>query len=221
MVGSGLYIKKETDWLSTLLESDFFGPCSDHQDLRKNEKNVFCIDCSHEFCRHCMAHSQHRSLQICKYVYQDVVRLQEMQKHLDCTKIQTYKINGEKAVHLNPRPQAKDAKPSTKSKTGAACDACRRYLQDPPNRFCSIACKVSAVDVKPKDQSEKMELPIQEIPDLSWKDNQNSETSSGEKQSSLSSTDVSEEIKTLGSASLKPRKRVNKRKGIPRRAPLS
>ncbi|XVE91819.1 hypothetical protein REPUB_Repub01dG0044700 [Reevesia pubescens] len=135
--------------------------------------------------------------------------------------VMTYKINGEKAVHLNPRPQAKDAKPSTKSKTGAACEACGRYLQDPPNRFCSIACKVSSVDLKPKDQSDKMELPIQEFHDLSWKDNQNSEASSEEKQSSLSSTDVSEETKTWVSTSLKPRKRVNKRKGTPHRAPLN
>ena len=85
-----MYIKKKTDWLTTLLQSEFFGSCSDHQDLRKNEKNVFCIDCSLQFCRHCDAHSQHRWLQICKYVYQDVVRLQEMQKHLDCSKIQVF-----------------------------------------------------------------------------------------------------------------------------------
>ncbi|XP_039033787.1 uncharacterized protein LOC120169730 [Hibiscus syriacus] len=222
MVGCGLYIKQKTDWLSTLLESEFFGPCFDHQDLRKNEKNVFCIDCCLEFCRHCKAHCQHQSLQICKYVYQDVVRLQKMQEHLNCSKIQTYKINGEKAVHLNPRPQPKDAKPSTKSKTGAACEACGRYLQDPPNRFCSIACKVSAVDVKPKGQSHKMGLQIQEIQNLSLKDNQNSEPSSEGKQSSLSSIDLSEEeTKTWVIESLKPRKRLNKRKGTPQRSPLS
>ncbi|XVE85585.1 hypothetical protein DITRI_Ditri17bG0102300 [Diplodiscus trichospermus] len=222
MVSCGVSINSKTDWLRSLLQIQFFSPCSDHQELRKNEKNLFCIDCSFEFCRHCNDHSQHRSLQICKYVYQDVVRLQEMQKHLDCSKIQTYKINGEKAVHLNPRPQAKDAKPSTKSKTGAACEACGRYLQDQPNRFCSIACKVSAVDVKPDERSDSMELPIPEFPDNSWKDNQNSsEASSEEKKSTLSSTDVSEETKTLVSTSLKPMKRVNKRKGIPSRAPCS
>lgn len=81
--------------------------------------------------------------------------------------------------------------------------------------------QVSAVDVKPKDQSDKLELPIQEIPDLSLKDNQNSDISTEEeKQSSICSTDVSEETKTWVSTSLKPRKRVNKRKGIPHRAPF-
>ncbi|KAK8488650.1 hypothetical protein V6N13_029608 [Hibiscus sabdariffa] len=179
-MGCGFYIKqKKRDWLTTLLETDFFGPCFDHQNLRKM----------------CFA---------------SIVELGFANT--------TYKINGEKAVHLSPRPQAKDAKPSTKSKTGAACEVCGRYLQDPPNRFCSIACKVSAVDLKPKDQSDKLEFPVQEFPHhLSWKDNQNSE----EKQSSFSSTDVSEETKMWVSTSLKPRKGMNKRKGIPHRSPFS
>jgi len=59
---------------------------------------------------------------------------------------QTYKINGEKAIHLKPRPQSKDARPSTKAKFGASCEACARYLQDVPNRFCSIACKVTRIN---------------------------------------------------------------------------
>ncbi|KAE8719215.1 protein POLLEN DEFECTIVE IN GUIDANCE 1-like [Hibiscus syriacus] len=220
MVGCELFIKERADWLSTLLRTEFFGPCSEHQGLRKNEKNVFCIDCRLGFCRHCEAHSQHLSLQICKYVYQDVARLQEMQKHIDSSKIQTYKINGEKAVHLNPRPQAKDAKPSTKSRTGAACDACGRYLQDSPNRFCSIACKVSTVDhAKPRNRTGKLELSIRDFSDLPWKYDENSpEISTEEKQSSLSSTDVSWETKTSVSKSLKPRKQSKKRKGTPRRA---
>ncbi|KAJ6351088.1 hypothetical protein OIU78_007087 [Salix suchowensis] len=147
MVGCKIYVKN-TNWLSTLLQSDFFDSCSFHQEHRKNEKNVFCIDCSVGCCRHCMkSHCLHRQLQICKYVYHDVVRLQEIQKHLDCSKIQTYKINGEKAIHLRPRPQPKDARPSTKAKFGASCEACARYLQDVPNRFCSIACKVTEINL--------------------------------------------------------------------------
>ncbi|KAJ9153019.1 hypothetical protein P3X46_026511 [Hevea brasiliensis] len=219
MVGCKFYIKKKSDWLSTLLQSKFFSSCDDHQELRKNEKNVFCIDCNIEFCRHCVkAHCLHRQLQICKYVYHDVVRLQDIQKHLDCSKIQTYKINGEKAVHLNPRPQSKDSKPSTKAKFGASCEACGRYIQDLPNRFCSIACKVSAASVKPKDQNHKM---ITFSIDLSWKENYNQERhSSEENESSFSLTDMSEETQGWLSSTLKPRRQLRKRKGIPRRAPL-
>ncbi|CAN1138349.1 Protein RGF1 INDUCIBLE TRANSCRIPTION FACTOR 1 [Linum perenne] len=154
MVGcGGLYDFKNDDggnprrrsWVETLLKIEFFRECENHRELRKNERNVFCLDCGVGFCRHCLKSDScfHRHLQICKYVYHDVIRLQDIQKYLDCSRIQTYKINGEKAVHLNPRPVAKDAKPSTKAKFGAACNVCGRYLQDLPNRFCSIACKVS------------------------------------------------------------------------------
>ena len=58
--------------------------------------------------------------------------------------MQAYKINGEKAVHLNPRPQQKDAKSSKTKGGGTCCEACGRHIQDLPNRFCSIACKVSS-----------------------------------------------------------------------------
>ncbi|KAG5236661.1 hypothetical protein OIU76_011461 [Salix suchowensis] len=218
MVGCELYVKN-TDWLTTLLCSEFFDSCSLHQEHRKNEKNVFCIDCNVGCCRHCMrSHFPHRQFQICKYVYQDVVRLQEIQKHLDCSKIQAYKINGEKAVHLKPRPQPRDARPSTKAKFGASCEACARYLQDVPNRFCSIACKVS---VELKDQShEIISFSVQEFPDLSWKENCNAERHSSENESSLSLTDMSEDTQGWINSALKPRRQLHKRKGVPRRAPL-
>ncbi|KAB1205890.1 hypothetical protein CJ030_MR7G027925 [Morella rubra] len=213
--------KKRTDWLSTLLHSKFFGSCIQHQEHRKNEENVFCLDCSLGICRHCTTdHGLHRRLQICKYVYHDVVRLQEMQKHLDCSKIQTYKINGEKAVHLNPRPQSKDTKPSTKLKFGGTCEACGRYLQDLPNRFCSIACKVSAVSVKPTEQSHKLNpVPIPEM-DMPSKGNDSAETDMIEMESSISVADSSEEIRPCITAALRPRKLLQKRKGIPCRAPF-
>ncbi|XP_061973704.1 protein RGF1 INDUCIBLE TRANSCRIPTION FACTOR 1-like [Populus nigra] len=218
MVGCQLYVKN-TNWLSTLFHSEFFDSCGLHQEHRKNEKNVFCIDCRVGCCRHCMeSHFLHRQFQICKYVYHDVVRLQEIQKHLDCSKIQTYKINGEKAIHLKPRPQPKDARPSTKAKLGASCEACARYLQDVPNRFCSIACKVS---VELKDQSHNIiPFSIQEFPDLSWKENCSAERHSSENESSLSLTDMSEDTPGWINSALKPRRQLHKRKGVPRRAPL-
>ncbi|KAJ6726179.1 PLATZ TRANSCRIPTION FACTOR FAMILY PROTEIN [Salix purpurea] len=133
----------------------------------------------------------------------------------------TYKINGEKAIHLRPRPQPKDARPSTKAKFGASCEACARYLQDVPNRFCSIACKVSAVSVENKDQShEIISFSIQEFTNLSWKENSNAEKHSSENESSLSLTDMSEDTQGWMNSALKPRRQSHKRKGVPHRAPL-
>ncbi|KAI8538767.1 hypothetical protein RHMOL_Rhmol09G0129500 [Rhododendron molle] len=92
MVGCKIrLVKRKTDWVNNLLQSRFFGSCGYHRELRKNEKNMFCIDCNLCFCKHCVGsstHCFHRWLQVCKYVYHNVVRLQDIQKYLDCSKIQ-------------------------------------------------------------------------------------------------------------------------------------
>ncbi|KAI3764027.1 hypothetical protein L2E82_14027 [Cichorium intybus] len=218
---------EDCKWIVNLLESKFFGSCIDHRSMRKNEKNVFCIDCNRCFCKHCVTafktrcHHRHRRLQICRYVYHDVVRLQDIQKHLDCSNIQTYKINGEKAVHLNPRPQQqKDSKPSKSKIYGSYCEACTRHIQDIPNRFCSIACKVSVVvDCINKNESNKME------PFSFFKENYDIEGFMNGNESSLSSSVESVEENIQGNnwliSNLKIKKSVvHKRKGVPRRAPL-
>ncbi|KAK4743016.1 hypothetical protein SAY87_001017 [Trapa incisa] len=213
------------DWISVLLHQEFFNSCFVHKYLRKSEQNLFCIDCKQCHCKHCSTgHGFHRCLQICKYVYQDVVRIQEMQRYLDCSKIQTYKINGEKAVHLNPRPISKDTKPSTKSKSRGNCEACRRYLQDTPNRFCSIACKLT---VEPsliaKDQNGRpscISFPIEEFIEFSLKENDRDSVNSTNEGSSSSLAESSDDAQLLTSSSLKPIRRLHKRKGLPCRAPL-
>ncbi|XAR63697.1 hypothetical protein NMG60_11023727 [Bertholletia excelsa] len=228
MVGCGAWLdKRNSNWVTNLLHSKFFGSCVDHRDLRKNEKNVFCIDCNLCFCKHCIAssaHCFHRWLQICRYVYHDVVRIQDIQKYLDCSKIQTYKINGEKAVHLNPRPQPKDAK-SSKSKTGVRCEACGRHIQDFPNSFCSIACKVSAVEDMSNESSHGMiSLPMPVFSESCMKENYNSEENTVQTESSISFQDSfcesSEGVPGRENPALKPKKQLQKRKGFPRRSPL-
>ncbi|KAJ7942545.1 putative PLATZ transcription factor family protein [Quillaja saponaria] len=230
------------DWLSSLLGSKFFGCCADHEGVRNNVKNVFCIDCGISLCRTCVeAHPRHQWLQIFKYVFNNVIRLQDMQKYIDCSKVQTYKCNGEQCVHLNsrttskdikqtvkrksgdisPLPQLEDTKLLTKIKSGGFCEGCGKYFRDFPNRFCSISCKfqVSEVPGQPKDH--KL---ITILPGLSMKDNNSdSESNSNEMGSSSSITiaDSFEEIKAWRcSTALKPRKLFHKRKGIPMRSHL-
>ncbi|KAI3719868.1 hypothetical protein L6452_20773 [Arctium lappa] len=214
-------------WVANLIESKFFGTCTDHRSLRKNEKNVFCIDCNLCFCKHCVTglktrcHHRHRRLQICRYVYHDVVRLQDIQKHLDCSNIQTYKINGEKAVHLNPRPQQhKDSKPSKSKIYGTYCEACGRHIQDIPNRFCSIACKVSVVVVEDINKLESRKMVSYSF----CKENCDLEGVTHENDSSFSSSleSVEENVQERWLVSnLKVKKSVlHKRKGVPQRAPL-
>ncbi|KAL8227703.1 hypothetical protein R6Q57_015287 [Mikania cordata] len=226
-----LKLKKEVEdckWILNLLESKFFGACIDHWNMRKNEKNVFCIDCNLCFCKHCVTgfkppcRHHHRRLQICRYVYHDVVRLQDIQKHLDCSDIQTYKINGEKAVHLNRRPQQhKDSKQSKLKICGTYCEACGRHIQDIPNRFCSIACKASIVVVEDlKKQHKKMVSYSLSEEDCDFEGviNNGNESSFS---SSLESVEESIQQNPWLISTLKVKKSVaHKRKGVPQRAPF-
>ncbi|KAL2347806.1 hypothetical protein Fmac_001806 [Flemingia macrophylla] len=189
--------ERKIDWVSVLLKSSF-GCCDEHKDIRFNEKNVFCIDCTAGLCRHCKeAHSLHRRFQIYKYSYQDVVRHSELQKYFDCSNIQTYVSNNEKIVHLRPRTSSKEFKLTRRSKFdthlcsnakeakvtppkwGATCEECGKHLQDERNRFCSITCKISVLP-RNKDHSIKKKHNVQRIQeeDANQYDNQNSETES-------------------------------------------
>ena len=47
-----------------------------------------------------------RCVQIRRYVYKDVVRVQDIQAHMDTTGIQTYTSNSAKVVFLRARPHS-------------------------------------------------------------------------------------------------------------------
>ncbi|XP_043721851.1 protein RGF1 INDUCIBLE TRANSCRIPTION FACTOR 1-like [Telopea speciosissima] len=215
MVGYAISLKKKKkkapEWVGPLLKSKFFGSCVIHQELRKNEKNLFCIDCNRCICQHCLsssAHYLHVLLQIRRYVYHDVVRLHDMQKHIDCSKVQTYLINQAKVIFLNPRPQLKPSK----TNSGAACEVCERSLQE-PNRYCSVACKISGVAEKGRRDHPFMPFKIPEFDDFPMKENQDED-------SVVESSEEKENCPPSSSPALKPKKQLRKRKGIPRRAPL-
>ncbi|MBA0657037.1 hypothetical protein Goklo_009348, partial [Gossypium klotzschianum] len=76
-------------WLGVLLGQKFFDPCILHESAKKNEKNIFCLNCCITICPHCLPlHRHHRRLQIRRYVYQDVIRLSDAQKLINCSLVQ-------------------------------------------------------------------------------------------------------------------------------------
>ncbi|WOG84817.1 hypothetical protein DCAR_0104002 [Daucus carota subsp. sativus] len=134
-------------WLEGLLSETFFETCGLHDTSRKNEKNIFCLDCCHSFCPHCLPlHNSHPLLQVRRYVYHDVIRLDEVEKILDCSNIQPYTTNNAKVIFLNQRPfrSSKD--------TANTCFTCQRILQE-PFHFCSLSCKVDHVVDEGEDLS--------------------------------------------------------------------
>ncbi|XP_074573348.1 protein RGF1 INDUCIBLE TRANSCRIPTION FACTOR 1-like [Curcuma longa] len=135
-------------WLGRLVEESFFVACGAHESRKKNEKNIFCLDCCSSICPHCApAHSHHPLLQVRRYVYNDVVRLDDLEKLIDCSHMQPYTINSAKVVFLKPRPQSRPFKGS-----GNICLRCDRILQE-PFHFCSLSCKVEHVVSRGEDLS--------------------------------------------------------------------
>ncbi|XP_074312130.1 protein RGF1 INDUCIBLE TRANSCRIPTION FACTOR 1 isoform X1 [Silene latifolia] len=126
-------------WLESLMEeTTFFAACANHEARRKNEKNIFCLTCCLAFCPHCLpSHRSHLLLQVRRYVYHDVIRLDDLQKLIDCSYIQPYTINGAKVIFLKERPQSKSCKVPAN-----ICSTCDRILQS-PFHFCSLSCKVN------------------------------------------------------------------------------
>lgn len=125
------------NWLEAMLGEKFFNPCMIHDTAKKNERNIFCLDCCSSFCPQCLPpHRLHRLLQIRRYVYHDVVRVDDLEKLIDCSSVQPYTTNHAKVVFLNERAQSRPFRGS-----GNACRSCDRPLQD-PYLFCSLSCKV-------------------------------------------------------------------------------
>lgn len=123
-------------WLEFLLSETYFNPCMIHEDAKKNEKNIFCLDCCEAICHHCLdRHTSHRLLQIRRYVYHDVIRVGDAEKLIDCSYVQACITNSAKVVFLNPRPQTRACRGSSNN-----CVSCDRGLQE-PYVFCSISCK--------------------------------------------------------------------------------
>ncbi|KAH7683795.1 PLATZ transcription factor protein [Dioscorea alata] len=210
MAGFGLQFKKQKDrkspkWLGSLLKKKFFRVCEDHRNVRKSEMNIYCIDCDLCMCSHCLVsparssggHRSHKILQIRRYIYQDVIRILDMQSLLDCSGVQPYTVNNAKVVLLRRRKQSKPSRAST------SCEMCGRAITD-PNRYCSIACKVSKGPAKMTRSS----------PSISSLDGDH------EADEEVSCCVSSVEPQPSDSSEVAMRRKINDRKGIPRRAPL-
>ncbi|KAI3836007.1 hypothetical protein MKX03_032902 [Papaver bracteatum] len=133
-------------WLRLLLEANYFIPCRDHgEEMSKTECKYFCLDCmGKSICSYCLIHQRkHRIVQLSSLIffirrsnYHNVIRVNEVQKHIDIYGVQHYVINSAEIVFINERPQLRPGKGVTNT-----CEICARSLLD-SFRFCSLGCKV-------------------------------------------------------------------------------
>ncbi|OAY76130.1 hypothetical protein ACMD2_23876 [Ananas comosus] len=153
-------MERAPGWVGGLVEESFFVGCGAHESRKKNEKNIFCLGCCTSICPHCAPPPSTLSSRflpsisnpfiifvVRRYVYNDVVRLDDLEKLIDCSYVQPYTINSAKVIFLKPRPQSRPFKGS-----GNICLTCDRILQE-PFHFCSLSCKVDHVMLQGEDLS--------------------------------------------------------------------
>ncbi|XP_050224466.1 sister chromatid cohesion protein PDS5 homolog C-like isoform X2 [Mercurialis annua] len=126
-------------WLEPMLRASYFVPCSFHKGSSKNKCNLFCLDCmGNALCSCCsINHKDHRIIEIMQSSNHNAVRVNEIQKYMDISRVQTCITGRSKFVYLNEQPQPRFVKGVT-----ATCEiCCRSLLLLDCFRFCSIACK--------------------------------------------------------------------------------
>uniref|UniRef100_A0A0E0JWQ3 PLATZ transcription factor family protein n=1 Tax=Oryza punctata TaxID=4537 RepID=A0A0E0JWQ3_ORYPU len=148
--------RREPAWLRSLLGARFFAACTSHRGMSRSECNQYCLTCADAAagavgCQWCVAAAHgcagwedHRVVQVRRSSYHNVVRVSELERALDLSRVQTYVINRDRVVFLNERPQApRNGRCAAAAAVAcAACEACGRGLLDVAFRFCSLGCKV-------------------------------------------------------------------------------
>ncbi|XP_024973566.1 uncharacterized protein LOC112512017 isoform X1 [Cynara cardunculus var. scolymus] len=102
-------------------------------------------------------HDHHRVLRIYRLAHMNVVPLNIINEHLDCSGIQPYRCNERFVLALHPLPHCGTGR----YKQYNSCRFCSRKLRHPNEyQFCSIACKIN--DEKPTAKESTIKPPAPE-----------------------------------------------------------
>ncbi|KAL8062463.1 hypothetical protein ABFX02_02G149000 [Erythranthe guttata] len=220
-------------WLPSLISDKFFKACLIHQDVKKNETNTFCFDCCVPICPQCFPnHTSHRFIQIRRYMHNDVIRLVDANKLIDCAQIQCNIVNKEKVMFINKRAQTRQPRSSCN-----LCVTCTTRNLQPSYLYCSLSCKLEHMLTSGCDLSLYLRLAevhesVMEQTGSLRSDSGSNDGGGGQLYSQhLTDTTVTEVVKKKRSirrcipSEFRPvceisESIMNRRKGIPHRSPL-
>ncbi|GAB4815526.1 hypothetical protein N2152v2_002572 [Parachlorella kessleri] len=149
------------DWVHALAATCFFQPCATHTaNPLKSKRNFWCPARECSLCPQCVAgqagHAGGECIQVYRYMYNDVIRLEDFGHLLDLEGIQTYLANNHHAVHLRPWEVSKGKSPV--GFTNSCEGGCGRMLYT-KWRFCSLRCKLALLPPSSPATSSELRSP--------------------------------------------------------------
>lgn len=138
-------------WLTTLLSATFFDECNCQESLnlkkdsRDRCKNYLDIEGCSVHCSHC-AKKDRSLLQIRRNTHANAVRAQDLSPLISIEGIQCYSNNQARCIFLHPRDPLipSSTSPAAKDMQGR-CSTCDRKLMDSDSVYCSLGCKLNAM----------------------------------------------------------------------------
>ncbi|KAI3696306.1 hypothetical protein L1987_79318 [Smallanthus sonchifolius] len=91
-----------------------------------------------------------------RYVYNDVIKRPDFQKHFDCSGIQGYVTNKNKVLFLKRRNDNLQVKEQQQNMKDPRCNICNQSLIDAS--YCSIQCKVFAITTENTEGTTTLEV---------------------------------------------------------------
>jgi hypothetical protein len=135
------------DWLSGLIEGEWFQPCK-HRSVRRREstdsfERFMCLGCNEGMCLDCTSgHDEYcngQMIQVFRCGRSDGVRVAALDSlGFDTSGIQNYYSNCHDVVYLRSAPRSTAKRPASFS---SSCGGCKRHLIA-RWKFCSLECSM-------------------------------------------------------------------------------
>ncbi|KZV49747.1 hypothetical protein F511_24208 [Dorcoceras hygrometricum] len=131
-------------WLRDCIETRFYD--KRYEKHAGKYKTIYCGTCMGSLvCEICWKDSTKPLIIVSSW--RTSISIGDISRFCDASNIQLYKINSKKVVYLNPNAKGREEKKDGTPK----CLNCQRKLIESHYRFCSIACKITNIELARRD----------------------------------------------------------------------